>query len=157
MAPHSNTLSWKIPWTEEPDGLQSMVSQESDTTQRLNEIMLSSSIVLSSLGQIFLQYTNRSRLTDHKKPGNWGRVQPRRRKWQPTPILFPGKSHGQRSLAGYSPWGCKESDMMQGLNRQEYSPNQNFVLFYQKNQGTFHMRIHRELLYRRQQRSICYY
>ena len=29
-----------------------------------------------------------------------------RRKWQPTPGL-PGKSHGQRSLAGYSPWGCK--------------------------------------------------
>ena len=27
-----------------------------------------------------------------------------RRKWQPTPVLFLGKSHGQRSLAGYSPW-----------------------------------------------------
>jgi len=36
---------------------------------------------------------------------------PWRRKWQPTPIFLPGKSHGQRSLAGYSPWGCKESDM----------------------------------------------
>ena len=32
------------------------------------------------------------------------------RKWQPTPVFLPGKSHGQRSLAGYSPWGCKESD-----------------------------------------------
>ena len=30
-----------------------------------------------------------------------------RRKWQPTPIFLPGKFHGQRSLAGYSPWGCK--------------------------------------------------
>ena len=29
------------------------------------------------------------------------------RKWQPTPIFLPGKSHGQRSLAGYSPWGCR--------------------------------------------------
>ena len=29
------------------------------------------------------------------------------RKWQPTPIYLPGKSHGQRSLAGYSPQGCK--------------------------------------------------
>ena len=29
----------------------------------------------------------------------------------PTPVLLPGKSHGQRSLAGYSPWGHKESDM----------------------------------------------
>ena len=33
-----------------------------------------------------------------------------RRKWQPTPIFFPEKSLGQRSLAGYSPYGCKESD-----------------------------------------------
>ena len=32
-------------------------------------------------------------------------------KWQPTPVLLPGKSHGLRSLVGYSPWGCKESDM----------------------------------------------
>ena len=36
MAPHPSTLAWKIPWTEEPDGLQSMGSQESDTTGRLH-------------------------------------------------------------------------------------------------------------------------
>ena len=35
---------------------------------------------------------------------------PRRRAWQPTPVFLPGKSHGQISLAGYSPWGHKESD-----------------------------------------------
>ena len=34
----------------------------------------------------------------------------RRRAWQPTPVFLPGKSHGQRSLAGCSPWGCEESD-----------------------------------------------
>ena len=34
---------------------------------------------------------------------------PWRRKWQPTPVLLPGKSHGQRSLIGYSPWGHKKS------------------------------------------------
>ena len=33
-----------------------------------------------------------------------------RRKWQPTPVLLPGKSHGQRSMVGYSPRGYKESD-----------------------------------------------
>ena len=33
MAPHSSTLAWKIPWTEEPGGLQSMGSLESDTTE----------------------------------------------------------------------------------------------------------------------------
>ena len=32
---------------------------------------------------------------------------PLRRKWQRTPVFLPGKSHGQRSLAGYSPWGRK--------------------------------------------------
>ena len=31
-------------------------------------------------------------------------------KWQPTPVLLPGESHGGRSLVGYSPWGHKESD-----------------------------------------------
>ena len=35
---------------------------------------------------------------------------PLSRKWQPTPIFLPGKSHGQRSLLIYSPWGHKELD-----------------------------------------------
>ena len=33
-----------------------------------------------------------------------------RRKWQPSPVFLPGKFHGQRSLAGYSPRDCKQSD-----------------------------------------------
>ena len=37
----------------------------------------------------------------------WARKIPWRRKWPPTPVFLPGKSHGQRSLAGYSPWSCK--------------------------------------------------
>ena len=36
MAIHSSTLAWKIPWTEEPDRLQSMGSQKSDTTELLH-------------------------------------------------------------------------------------------------------------------------
>ena len=36
---------------------------------------------------------------------------PWRRKWKPTPVFLPEKSHGQRSLAGYGPWGCKELDL----------------------------------------------
>ena len=39
-------------------------------------------------------------------PGS-GRV-PWRREWQPTPVFLPGEFHGQRSLAGYSPWDNKE-------------------------------------------------
>ena len=41
---------------------------------------------------------------------------PWRRKWQPTPVFLPGKSHGQRSLAGYSLCGCKESDRTERAN-----------------------------------------
>ena len=33
-----------------------------------------------------------------------------RSKYQPTPVFLPGKSHRQKSLVGYSPWGCKDSD-----------------------------------------------
>ena len=36
--------------------------------------------------------------------------------WQPTPVLLPEKCHGQRSLVGYSPWGCKESDTTEQLH-----------------------------------------
>ena len=41
---------------------------------------------------------------------------PWRRKWQPTPLFLLGKSHGQGSLVGYSPWGCKESDIPEWLS-----------------------------------------
>ena len=40
----------------------------------------------------------------------------RRRQWHPTPVLLPGKSHGQRSLVGCSPWGCEESDTTEQLH-----------------------------------------
>ena len=43
--------------------------------------------------------------------GDKGLTPGQRSKWQPTPVFLPGKSHGQRSLAGYSPLGHKESDM----------------------------------------------
>ena len=36
---------------------------------------------------------------------------PLEKKWLLTPVFLPGESHGQRSLAGYSPWGCKELNM----------------------------------------------
>ena len=51
----------------------------------------------------------------HKEDFKEGNVDPQkilnRKAWQPTPVFLPGESHGQRSLAGYSPWGPKESDM----------------------------------------------
>ena len=39
-----------------------------------------------------------------------------RRRWHPTPVLLPGKSHGRRSLVGYSPWGREESDTTEWLH-----------------------------------------
>ena len=45
----------------------------------------------------------------------WGR------KWQPTPLFLPRESHGQRSLVGYSLWGCKESDTTDRLNNNNLS------------------------------------
>ena len=68
MATHSSTLAWKIPWVEEPGGLQSMG--------------------LPRVGHDFTFM-------------HW------RRKWQPIPVVLPGESYGQRSLAGYNPQGCK--------------------------------------------------
>ena len=60
-------------------------------------------------------YTNRkeestSNLFYRTSASNW------RRQWHPTPVLLPGKSHGQRSLVGCSPWGREESDTTERLH-----------------------------------------
>ena len=48
-----------------------------------------------------------------------------RRKWQPTPVPLPGKSHGWRSVVGFSPWGHKESGTTEQPNNDNLckSPN----------------------------------
>ena len=48
----------------------------------------------------------------------WVGTIPWRRAWQPAPVFLPGESHGQRSLAGYSPWGRRASDMTERLSTQ---------------------------------------
>ena len=57
----------------------------------------------------------------HKRCGfnPWVRKMPWNRKGEPTPEFIPGKFHGQRSLVGYSPWGCKELDMTEHTCTQE--------------------------------------
>ena len=91
MAPHSSTFAWKIPWTEEPGGLQSMGSL------RVGHGCATSLSLFSFM--------------------HW------RRKWQPTPVLLPGKSHGLRSPVGYSPWGHKESDTTEQLHFTSLFPD----------------------------------
>ena len=62
-----------------------------------------------------------------RRPGfySWVRKIPRRRKWQPTPVPLPGKSHGWRSLVGYSPWSRKESDTSGRLHFLSFFPCSN--------------------------------
>ena len=52
---------------------------------------------------------------------SWVGEIPWRRAWLPTPIFLPGQSHGQRNLAGYSSWGCKELDTAEWLTHMRTS------------------------------------
>ena len=81
MAPHSSTLAWKIPWTEEPGRLQSTGSRRVGHGTRLSDFTF----------------------TFHFHA--W------RKKWQPTPVFLPGESQRRGSLVGCRLWGHTESDM----------------------------------------------
>ena len=63
-----------------------------------NLVLTTASLVAQMVKNLPTMWEARVRSLDHKD-------------WQPTPIFLPGKSHGQRSLEGYSSWGCKRSDM----------------------------------------------
>ena len=58
----------------------------------------------------------------HKRCGfnPWVGNSPWRRAWPLTPVFLPGESHGQRSLAGYGPRGCKELDMTEQLTHNKH-------------------------------------
>ena len=55
---------------------------------------------------------------------NWIEKIPWRRKWQPTPVFLPEKSHEQRSLASYSPRSLKESDATENADFQPHFTNE---------------------------------
>ena len=57
---------------------------------------------------------------------------PWRRAWQLTPVFLPGKSHGRRSLASYSLWGHKESDMTEQLSTAQHRKEDRRPLFGQE-------------------------
>ena len=54
-------------------------------------------------------------------------------KWQPTPVLLPGKSHRLRSLVGYSPWGRKESDTTEQLSTMMLEMNDEEEMVFLEN------------------------
>ena len=121
MAPHSSTLAWKIPRTEEPGRLQFMGSLESDTTERLHF-----HFSLSCIGEENGNQLQCSCLENLRDGGAWwaaiyGVAQSRTRLKQlsmhalekemaTTPVFLPGESQGWRSLVGCHLWGRSESD-----------------------------------------------
>ena len=79
----------------------------------------------------------------------WVRKTSWRRARQPSPVFLPGESHGQRSLAGYSPWGRKESDtteVTEHLDTQEHQCAQGMNAVWP--QGTNKMNERKEMVIR---------
>ena len=72
-----------------------------------HQLALFSLLVVQTVKNVPVAQEPRVRFLDWKDP--------QIRKWQPTAVFLPGDSHGQRSLVGYSPWGCKESDTTEQL------------------------------------------
>ena len=64
----------------------------------------------------FLMAQKVKKLPAMQETGVWSQGLEDPRTWQPIPVFLPGESHGQRSLVGYSPWGCKESDTTEQLS-----------------------------------------
>ena len=60
--------------------------------------------------------------------GNMSPHHPWRRKWQPTPVSLPGKSHRERSLVGCSPWGHKESGTTEWMTLYTYTPHHHSLI-----------------------------
>ena len=72
-------------------------------------------LLYSSSPQVWLRWQRIHLQCGRPRFNPWVRKSPWRRKLQPTIAFLPGKFHGQRSVAGYSPWGRKELDMTKRL------------------------------------------
>ena len=77
--------------------------------QTASKSMIQSNLVFTSVKESACRRHKRCRFSP------WVRKIPWSKKWQPTPVFLPGKFHGQRSLAGCSLWGHKESDTTERL------------------------------------------
>ena len=72
-------------------------------------------LVCSTLGSLVAHMVKNLPAIQETQVQSLGQEDPRRREWQPTPVL-PGEFHGQRSLAGYSPRALKGSDTTEQLS-----------------------------------------
>ena len=111
MATHSSILAWEIPWTKDSGGLQSIgfqrVGHDLVTKQRQQQ-QTSFYPTKGTLGLPKWLSGQESTCQCRRCGFNlWVEKVTWRRAWQPTPVFLPGKSHGQRNLADYSPWGHK--------------------------------------------------
>ena len=125
MATHSNILAWRIPWTEEPGGLQSMGLQRighdwanKDGT-RHSVYVNPKVLILSFPGSSVVKNLLVSAGDMSSIPG-LGRP-PEEGNGNPLQLFLPGKFYGQRSLVGFSPWGCRKSDTTE-VTAHSHSP-----------------------------------
>ena len=113
--PRASPLSSRGPSPEEDQGSLHLLSRSDKTTQEAEDPQgypTQAGAPCSALGSgssdsVTSQAGRRCRRPEFDP---WVRKIPWRRKWQPTPVLLPGKFHGQRGPAGYSPRGRKEVD-----------------------------------------------
>ena len=136
MATHSSILAWRIPWTGEPGRLQSMGSQRVgyDSVTNTHSIALQCYISFCCGGNQLLNIhisppfwaslplllpTRHFKLMNLGFPIYMSWEDPWGREWQPTPLFLPGEPHGQRCLAGYSPWGQRQT-RLKGLSMHVY-------------------------------------
>ena len=114
---------WAVPWAGLWDSqMQGQVSEKQehfwDSLWADSDIFWSLFFIWSDCFHIEfvgLPWWLRVCLQCKRPPCYWVRKILWRREWQPTPVFLPGEFHGQRSLVGYSPWGCKELDTTEPL------------------------------------------
>ena len=96
--------NWRI-----PVHLSSLIPRMARFTLAVSCVSTSSVCMCRVLNGWCVSLIQSSQVVDATQCLSW------RRKWQPTPAFLPGKFHGQRSLEGYNPRGCKELDMTEHL------------------------------------------
>ena len=110
MATYSSILAWRITWTEDPGGLQSMSSQRirHNWMRNWTERIYQNTYTGFPGGTVVKNLLANAGDTRDTGFHPWVRKVSWSRKWQLTPVFLPGKFHAQRILVGYSPWGLKE-------------------------------------------------
>ena len=117
MATHSSLLAWRIPGTGEPDGLPSMGLH--GVGHDWSDLAAAAARQPCFLGGSDGKESTCSAGDLGLIPGS-GRSSGEGNDY-PLQVFLPGEFHEQRSLAGYSPWDCKESDMAEQLTFSLYS------------------------------------